>query len=828
MSPLANNGPASERRVSCPSYRLTPQSNTVSFAIWYLRTSYLASNKDGVGERLINVNNAILNTPGFRAAGWSTDPVPRTYSPPIPTQGAAEYFQHGAALTREISLADDEDEGGMVTGRASNDTIGPGIRRRRRKDPIEDDDSSDLSDDSDEADANQRAAQQIRFAKMPARDRSGSSPGRARDAPQPDVMVTSPSKPREGRQRTGSLGAVEAVKARARADTATSSDMSSENEVDPSYFQRRQINARSVPKSVPTDQRPGADTAPLTAAHNYDSDDDSVGSAASSELGETMDSASALAVGTVSPSLSPVLAGLVSFDSGSRSLQSGHSESPRKTRTLPILQQLPPSRPISFVPPVSALSKALNAQKTTPTNPIQGFANLSGKGTPDPLWIKIYAPFSSDPEEAFEMPLVKTSKDGLPIIVAEAIGLAIWRYTEEELEPKLRPSQLNVNKWCFRMVEDGEVEYDFPALARTRPVTDFTSNNNRGARGRSRGRNFDEFALVEVSDSELQANNAETPQFIPPDTEASAPAAVAQSMLQAEPPSSPHPGTSRAASSRTNVLLAGQPFASALSNTSLTPADQPARIAQQATPRVGPTKTLRVRYFDLDVSARSTTIEISSDTYLAEILDQVCRKWNFDKGFFVLKVTGTNTVAPLDRTVEALGTRSDLELVRKRFGAGPAALTGSPGSASPNAPLLLDIQGPKKGKKAQTAFAREFAQKQDLASSASNFKKYYVTRKQLTSFTQGNQRVLMFDGDMLHILPTDTVKSSYAKTSSIAFSDIIRCKISSKHSKLVRVSIPRPNDPKGELKRYDFEARTAGEAQEIVDDIGREMRRAKG
>ncbi|ETN39623.1 uncharacterized protein HMPREF1541_05849 [Cyphellophora europaea CBS 101466] len=802
-----------------------PQSNLSSFAIWYLRTSYLASNKDGVGERLINVNNSILNTPGFRAAGWSTEPIRRTYSPPIPTTGAAEYFQNGASLNREVLLADDEDEGGMVTGRASNDTIGPALRRRRRKEQIDDDDSSDLSDESDDAEGNQRAAQQIRFAKMPARTRAGSSPGQTSEGAHPDVMVTSPSKPRDGRHRTGSLGAVEAVKARARADTATSSEMSSENEVDPSYFQRRQINARSVPKSVPRDQRPGEYTAPLTAAH-YESDEDSVGSVASSDLGETVDSASALAVGTVSPSSSPVLAGLASLESTSRSLHSGQSGSPKKTRTLPLLQQLPPSRPISFVPPVSALSQALNAQKQTPKNPIQGFANLSAKGTPDALWIKIYAPFSTDPEEPFEMPLVKTSKDGLRIIVAEAIGFALWRYTEEDLQPPLQPSQLNVNKWCFRMCEEGEVEYDFPALARTRPIADFTSNNNRGARGRSRGRNFDEFALVEVSEGELRANNAETPQFIPPEEEVAISATPAT--LQAETSPSPHPGTSRATSSRTNVLLAGQPFASALSNTSLTPADQPVRAAQQATPRIGPTKTLRVRYFDLDVSARSTTLEISSDTYLAEILDQVCKKWNFDKGFFVLKVTGTNTVAPLDRTVEALGTRSDLELVRKRFGAGPAGLAGSPGSASPNAPLLLDIQGPKKGKKAQTAFAREFAQKQDLASSASNFKKYYVTRKQLTSFTQGNQRVLMFDGDMLHILPTDAVKSSYAKTSSLAFSDIIRCKISSKHSKLVRISVPRPNDPKGELKRYDFEARTAGEAQEIVDDISREMRRARG
>jgi hypothetical protein len=108
-----------------------------------------------------------------------------------------------------------------------------------------------------------------------------------------------------------------------------------------------------------------------------------------------------------------------------------------------------------------------------------------------------------------------------------------------------------------------------------------------------------------------------------------------------------------------------------------------------------------------------------------------------------------------------------------------------------------------------------------LISSASNFKKYYVTRKQLAPFAQGSQRVLVFDGDQLHVMPADT--TSNAKFSSIAFNDIIRCKVSTKHSKLVRVVVRRTN----ESKRYDFEARTAGEAQEIVDEITREMRLAQ-
>jgi target of rapamycin complex 2 subunit MAPKAP1 len=781
-----------------------------------MRTSYLANVKDGIGERLINVNNSILNSPGFRAAGWSSEPVQRTYSPPIPTTGTAEYFQNAPSLQREPSQGDEEDEGGMVTGRTSNDTVGPGpnVRRRRRKETIDDDDSSDLSDESDDGEGAQRAAQQIRFAKMPSRSRAGSSPIRSSaDSSNPDVTITSPSKPTEGRRRTGSLGAVEAVKARARADTATSSELS-ETEPDPGYFRRRQLNSRSTPKSTPRDGLTPSDSLDAAADGQDDSDADSIGSALSSELGETVDSTSVLnEATTASPSSSPVLAGAASMGS-----QSGLAESPKRSRTLPALQQLPPARPISFISPVSLLSKALNAQRTAPENPIQSFATLSAKGSPDPLWIRIYAPFSRDPEEPFEMPLARTSKEGGAVIVAEAIGLALWRYSEEELQPGLKSEQLNVNKWVFRMVEDGEVDYDFPALARNRPINDFTSNNNRGGRGRSRGKPFDDFALVEATPQQLHANNKETPQFIPEEPKA-APLPTQQNVMLP-----PQTVVSRPAASKSNALLAGQPFASALANTSLTPADRPAPIASHATPRIDKLKQIRVRHFDIDVAARTTTLEVSADSYIAEILDHVCKKWNFDKAFFVLKVTGTNTVAPLDRTVEALGTRSDLELVRRRFGAGPSSLIGSPGSSSPNAPLLLDIQGPTKKHKRGQASLQAMAQKQDLLTSASNFKKYYVTRKQLTSFTQGSQRVLIFDGDFMHVMPAETVKSSYTKTSSIAFSDILRCKVSTKHSKLVRVVVRRIN----ESKRYDFEARTAGEAQEIVDDISREIRLAKG
>lgn len=154
----------------------------VSFTIWQLRTSYLSTIKDGIGDRLINVNNSVLNTPGFRAAGWSSASahpgaaaahIKRTYSPPIPTTAAvsSEYYNLGvfrdASEARNYDLREDgeDEEGGMVTGKSTADIIGRrnnlrGAKkphRRERQQPehlkprdAEEDDSSDLSDESDD------------------------------------------------------------------------------------------------------------------------------------------------------------------------------------------------------------------------------------------------------------------------------------------------------------------------------------------------------------------------------------------------------------------------------------------------------------------------------------------------------------------------------------------------------------------------------------------------------------------------------------------------------------------------------------------------------
>jgi hypothetical protein len=426
------------------------------------------------------------------------------------------------------------------------------------------------------------------------------------------------------------------------------------------------------------------------------------------------------------------------------------------------------------------------------------------------------------------MPLVRESTDDHPgpVTVTEAIGLCLWTYIKEGLQPPIEGPKLNLNRWTLRMVEDGEVEYDFPPLGRNLPIVDFTSNNNRAAavRGRSRSKPYDEFALVEATEAEFEENEKLYPKY----SQASAPedsTDVGQPVPTAanQPPVAANKNTTM--TTRVNPIL-GQPFSSALNDASLTPADRPSVPTYHATPRMGVQKTLKIRFINLEASTQVMTLNTSTDSYIAEILDSVCKRWGLDKGNYLLKVMGSNTVAPLDRTVEALGNITDLDLVRRRFGAGPLSLTGSPGSASPNAPLLVDntTNAPtKKGKKSGPQMLHPLAQKQDLI--GGYYRRYQVFRKQPMSFTASNQRVLAFDNDYMHIMPGESGKGVFdtsTKTRSISFNDVVGCKVSRRHPKSFRVVVLRGNEA-SEQKRYDFEARNTLEASEIVDEIKKNM-----
>jgi target of rapamycin complex 2 subunit MAPKAP1 len=368
------------------------------------------------------------------------------------------------------------------------------------------------------------------------------------------------------------------------------------------------------------------------------------------------------------------------------------------------------------------------------------------------------------------------------VTVADLIGLSLWRYAEEKLEPAIPTEKLNVNRWTLRLVEDEEVDYDFPPLERSKPVTAFTTANNRAARSRSNSKPYDEFALVEATEEQFKQNQSVTPQF---KQETVATSSMDDDLTPKNTPlpiSTPIAGTQP----RQNPLLTTM---SALrQNTTL--ADLPAvgTAMTQSTPRTGIQKLLRIHIHSADAApGQMITLDITTDTYLADVLDIVCKKRQLDKANHVLKLTGSGTVVLLDRTVESIGNRTDLDLYRRRFATdGPLTMSGSPSSSSPKIPLMAERPEIRKIRKGQMMGTHPLAQeaiKQDELGSA-NYRKYTVWRKQPMRFVGMNERVLAIDGEYLHIMPASTGKTMFegqGKTTTVHFSNVVGCKVTRRH-----------------------------------------------
>ncbi|KAH7063830.1 stress-activated map kinase interacting protein 1-domain-containing protein [Paraphoma chrysanthemicola] len=824
------------------------------FVLYQLRTAYLSSIKDGVGERLINVNSNVLNNIAFRAAGWAPNAadIKRTYSPPIPTAITSEYFQapRSAGLKAPEGFGDDEEEGGMVTGGGSNDTVGPTLnaKRRRRKEILEEDDSSDLSDESDDEEDAQRPANQIKFTKMPLRTRSGSSPIQgsalrnelAGAADGPSLMITSPSRPPDNELRRGSLGTLETVKERPRRDTVTSSEMSSENEFDNSAFRKRKINPRKAASNRQLlAQRIQEDEGQIPTRLEALDEGDESDSSLDSEFSGSADSGSLMGAGGDALDSSPPVAmpGMTNFTSFNASPKK------KKDQLLPTLQALPPPRPISFILPVSALTQALQAKEQKPSNPLQRFAgwNAASEAQQNPIYLKVYCPFSSKPSKAVELLIRKFNDKGEGPSVAEAIGYALHRYQEEKLEPPLSPEKMNVNHWVMRMYDDGEIDDEFPPLTRNKPLKDFASNNARGMRPRAREKPWDEFALVEASQREIAENEKLTPLY---SREAAAALESQQDAAEGKIEKKPvKPIPNRAKSFRNPIT--GPSFApTATRKDKSALADVPAVNASHAASRTGAPKTVNVHFTDENFNTKHMPINCTTDTYIADVFEQVCHELRLDKALYILKVSGSTTVAPTDRTVEALGSRMDLDLARRRFvGDGVFGLAGSPGSSSPNAPLIISTGGaPKKTKKGERTHAAVSghglihplaarAESSALTLTTTNYyRRYAVLRKQPMSFASSTSRVLALDNEYIHIMPGETTKGNArpggfavegGKTTTVHFSSVVGSKVSKKHPKMFRLLVFKER----ETKRYDFEAQTADEAVEIVREIKRGVER---
>ncbi|KAF4990866.1 hypothetical protein FDECE_14221 [Fusarium decemcellulare] len=808
---------------------------------YQLRTSYLNEVADGVGERLLTVNDGFLNSAPFKAAGWrpNSSHIKRTHSPPIPTAIASEYFQ--APRQTGLTLEDGDEDGGMLTAGGS-DTMGPGTatKRRRRREQMEEEDSSDLSDESDD-DTDQRAAQQIKFAKMPVRHRAGSSPLQNTNLRQ--VGTVSPRAPRRGSQ-----SALETVKERPRRDTVTSSEISSENEIDIPTVQRHREAARAAARAAKLQARileeptPGIKRADTSLLPEEEEDSDEA-SDMSDDYVESIDSASILdGVENAAINASPTRQ-VVGTPPKNFVRQSTIRKSRPPTHPI-VLEALPPPRPMSMIRPLSVhqpkslLSAALKAKDKKSSIPFQKFAHFSGQGTQGSIAVRIYAAFSKTPSKPFQVLIRPRVHDGQGaervVTVADLIGLSLYRYNEEKMDPPIPSGKLNINWWTLRMVEEGgEVDDDFPPFERTKPLTSFTTVNNAAMRGGGRMRSnstaYDDFALAAASEDEFHENKSLTPQEDEQEEPATSQESGGVALNSAEPSREDEDATPRGTPGpNPNSFLAARPRQNPIVTTTYRsnapPADMPQAPATTANTSRGQQKLLRIHIMSSDIApGQMVTLDVTTDTYLAEVLDMVCRKRQLDKANHVLKLPGSGAVVMIDRPVSSIGNVLDLELHRRRFATdGPLTITGSPGSSSPKMLPLSDPSMQKRSKKSQVQMvgshplARE-SLKQDELNNAS-YKKYTVWRKQPMRIVGMSERILVIDGEYIHIMPASGGKALHdgaGKTTTVHFSNVIGCKVPRKHPTNVKLVVYKAT----ESKRYDFEARSALEAAEIVEEL---------
>lgn len=263
---------------------------------------------------------------------------------------------------------------------------------------------------------------------------------------------------------------------------------------------------------------------------------------------------------------------------------------------------------------LTAMIKAKERNSQEENHLAELYASFSGKGDLKPLHLKIFRPTNEEPMKPID---VVVRQDAT---VAETLGFSLYRYWEEGRKPPLKKEECDANVWTLRIMEDvGVVDDDFPALERIRPISRFQ---------------FDMFALVEATPDQIKQNVIETPTRV-----------LKSPTLTT--PTTPSTGVT------TPAITPSQP-----------PGGRPGAIRRGS--GTGKGVLLRIRLYPyVEEGAQSTMLEVTSDNYLSEVLDMICKKLHLDKQLYVLRLPGTSIMVPPSRRVESLQGRTELELIKK-------------------------------------------------------------------------------------------------------------------------------------------------------------------
>lgn len=478
----------------------------------------------------------------------------------------------------------------------------------------------------------------------------------------------------------------------------------------------------------------------------------------------------------------------------------------------------------------SALTALLNTRSECPHNPFnQRYKSVAGSSVSagGSAVIEVFFPFANEsnvpprsmkPNSGALAVNVDTKSMRLSVrkdaTMEELIGYGLYCYVEEGWLPALdsslaqdgteeqREIRLSTMAWTLRLVEDGEVDDDYPALDRSLTVGKF------GA---------DELAICEATPAQIKQNQSSS---------ALLERRVSRQRQQPAGLHSLQPPTGMAGSKQTAMTPAqaqsttGDVQDASMLTVQATPmfptsllglrrdggGEISGTFGPATSPNIsnhGPPIFLRILVTPSEDVRYKTTLQVTNDRYLADVLETICKRRELGSPEkWALVVPEKDIVVPLDRTVESLQGNYDLALVRRQDLGLQHSGAFTTQSTNPNASIFKRISQPEPR---YQAAAKEIA---------SVYKSYTVNRR-MPTFLGRHERILTIDGDWLHIIPTETrAFQTNTTTTSYPIPSIVSCTQSRLPSSF-KVIVMRENDQ----KRYDFEAENSKIAAEIVQEI---------
>ncbi|KAJ2805458.1 Component of a membrane-bound complex containing the Tor2p kinase [Coemansia furcata] len=409
--------------------------------------------------------------------------------------------------------------------------------------------------------------------------------------------------------------------------------------------------------------------------------------------------------------------------------------------------------------------------------------------------------------------------------VEQVIGFAFHRYIDDGLTPPLEHDLQDVVMWALRIADDGEVDDDFPALDRTRPVASF---------------GYDEFALCLSTPDQVKLNEdirvrqgrpsrmvrpksilpiassaATTTKSIPSSAaDASSGSASRQfycNIAHRVEVSTVVLQPSRAATSSTASIFVGTAAPTRLASQVPTPFGNPARRPSSpgsSTSAMCESRLFKIRVLDEPQSAealRTTTVETDTSATIDMVLALVCRKKQFSEDRYALGVLEDDLFIALDTDMRVSQIPLGVELCLQKVG----GATSLAPEAYDRAPRWSNDGAVSSG--ALLAGTKTSTVDGTGADSSSVYHTFRVIRR--AQMFARHERSLVIDGDVVTLMPSDH-RIETAKTLTFHISNIV-CKRNQKSPRKIRLFISRRGST-GE-KSVDLEAMSEEDALQICN-----------